>query len=195
MITALFAIGNKGEFANKGKLPWNDYKLELETFYATLDVLKPVVILMGAETYKNLPAKVIDRILHASNLESNKDGEAVPSALHVVGTSAIQDTIDKRKDLNFVPILTLGENFKDFYPRDASIVCIGGAKLIDSLLELDALDSMYISIVTPTNPSETMGADTYISKKVLELKATKLFQSSTFKEGENYMHTQEIWVL
>lgn len=194
MISAIFATGPNGEFGFKGKLPWSNYKLELETFYSTLAQIKPQVLLMGAKTYLSLPSSVLNKMKETCATTDDQGAKVLPD-VHVVGASALNKVISEQGVIDFIPITSLGSNFKEFYVQDANVVCIGGASLIEELYDMGALTNMYISIVAPTTENATMEADTFLNKKIFKSQPTKIFRTSINEKGEDYAHQQELWIL
>lgn len=194
MITAIIAQGTKGEMGFQGKLPWKDYKLELETFYDTLAKIAPTIIIIGASTYKSLPKAVIDRIRRVPNLRT-KEGEEIVADLHVVGLSAVQEVSLEKGIIDFTPILNVGKNFKDFYPDEFRAVCIGGASLLDKLMRVEAIKDVYISTVFPLHPKTTIEADVFVPKSLSEVDATKVLIGQVIDENELFGHSQEYWYL
>lgn len=192
MITALFAMGPNGEMSFEGKLPWKDYKLELEVFYASLKALAPRVILMGSTTYLDLPPKVLERICKAPGLKTDAGTDAL-AAIHVVGSKKLGECFEKSKEVPFLAITQIGENFKNFYANE-NTVCIGGARLLDTLVQANAIQDFRVSTVFP-NDGSTMLADTYIPKRLVDLKTTKILLNQTVNQEEKYNHIQEVWVL
>lgn len=121
IIKAAFATGLRGEFGNKGDLPWGrPFKGDMEAFK---EFTANCVMVMGAETFKSLPARfksenrecvVISRTMWRNGTEPQaKNGDYANEYASVQGCDLIE----------------VLEELKQSYGKDVCV--IGGASLIE----------------------------------------------------------------
>lgn len=127
-----FAVGVAGEFGNEGKLPWGSYPEELTLFWESLQYVKEEgrIVVVGKNTWNSLPAAVKRR------LDTMFGGN-----LQVI---AGENTLTH--------LLTS-------LPEGVKYACIGGAFLLETIMQTEEVDSVYTSIIGSSMP---LNADVWL---------------------------------
>lgn len=132
-----FAMGVDGEFGNAGRLPWGSYSEELDFFWQSMQTIHDEgrVLIVGKRTFDDFPKAV-----------KNKFIDAFGGNLFLASSDLLIDTI----------VTSLPEGVK--------FACIGGAAILEYIMDSFPIDSVYTSLIGST---EHYDADTYLDTELV----------------------------
>lgn len=136
MFTVVAAIDKNGGFGNNGSLPWK-FPNELKWFK---DITRGSVVIMGKKTWESLPDKMKPLPNRTNIVVTTDNTYSLPPT--VWKASSIEDTI------NLMNKRSIKQGF-----------VIGGAYLIRSVMEHDALSRLYITLIDGEFDTDTVSTE------------------------------------
>lgn len=148
MLKVILATGgyHKGKgyvFGNNNELPWPHIKEDMKRFS---QYTKDSVVLMGANTWKSLPKSLPNRIAA------------------VLSSSLVENKSNQKADVYYTSFEQAISDIKEKYP-DKDVIVIGGARLIEDVIQNHNPDEVSWSLV---KPKHNVVADVYVSDDVMK---------------------------